>query len=465
LSDYTSARRIDPGSDWLLGVWMHTKMHLCDWSDFDSELAELNTRILQANSASPPFPVLALIDRPSLQLQSAKIWVRARHPPSLLLTPIEKYARHKKIRIGYFSCDFRSHPVSLLAANLFERHDRSRFEVTAFSFGPDTKDQMRKRLERGFDRFIDVRGMPDREIVRLARGMELDIAVDLAGFTKGSRPNLFALRVAPLQVSYLGYLGTMGAGYMDYLIADEIIMPGELRRHYAEKIVYLPSYQANDSGQLVSDRKNCREELGLPRNGFVFCCVNATYKILPATFDSWMRILRQVKDSVLFLISENATVQRNLRREAWRRGVSEDRLVFGRRLPHPEYLARFCRVDLFLDTLPYNAGTTASDALRAGLPVLTRMGESFAARIAASLLHAIGLPELATTSEEQYETTAVTLAREPTQLAALKDRLCRNRSSMPLFDTAQFTTHLERAYAQMYERYCADLDPDDIRIS
>jgi predicted O-linked N-acetylglucosamine transferase (SPINDLY family) len=320
-------------------------------------------------------------------------------------------------------------------------------------------------MERAFDRFIDARGMPDREIVQLARNMELDIAIDLAGFTQGSRPNLFALRVAPLQVSYLGYLGTMGARYMDYLIADETIVPRESQHHYAEKIVYLPSYQANDSWRLTSDRQFSREELGLPRTGFVFCCVNAAYKILPETFDSWMRILRRVEDSVLFLVADNATVQRNLRREAINRGVAEGRLVFGRRLPNPEYLSRFRTADLFLDTLPYNAGTTASDALWAGLPVLTRMGESFSARVAASLLHAIGLPDLVTTTEAQYEATAVTLAREPARLTALKDRLCRNRLAMSLFDTAQFTVHLENAYTQMYERYHANCNPEHIRFS
>jgi predicted O-linked N-acetylglucosamine transferase (SPINDLY family) len=295
--------------------------------------------------------------------------------------------------------------------------------------------------------------------------MELDIAVDLTGFTQGCRPNLFALRAAPTQVSYLGYLGTLGATYMDYLIANATIIPPEHQPHYAEKIVYLPSYQANDSKRVIADKHFSREELGLPRTGFIFCCFNASYKIVPETFSRWMRILRQVKDSVLFLLADSATAQRNLRKEAVARGVAADRLVFGRRLPGPEYLARYRTADLFLDTLPYNAGTTASDSLHAGLPVLTQMGESFAARVAASVLNAVGLPELVTRTPEQYEATAIRLASDPARLVELKDRLHRNRLTTPLFNTGQFTTHLENAYTQMYERYQADLGPEHICVA
>ncbi len=465
LDSYARALKIDPDCDWLYGECLHARMRLCDWSDFASQVTTVVAGIGQGKKATPPFPVLALTDSPAVQREAAEIWVREMHPASRVLPPPGKRGRHDKIRVGYFSGDYRNHPVSLLTAEMFERHDRSRFEVNAFSFGPDTQDEMRKRMERAFDRFIDVRRRSDLDIVGLARSMELDIAVDLGGFTEDGRPNLFALRAAPLQVSYLGYLGTMGAAYMDYLIADTTIIPVEHQRHYAEKIVYLRSYQANDSQRVVSDKRFSREELGLPRAGFVFCCFNASYKILPETFDCWMRILRQVEDSVLFLFGENVTVQRNLRKEAAKRGVAADRLVFGKRLPVPEYLARYRTADLFLDTLPYNAGTTASDALWAGLPVLTRTGESFAARVAASLLSAIGLPELVTTTQKQYEATAIELASHPDRMAELKDRLQRNRLTMPLFDTEQFTRHLENAYTQMYERYQADGSPQHIYVA
>ncbi len=462
LDSYARALQINPDYDWLLGMWLHTKMHLCDWSNLASGIAELAAKISQVSNITQPFPVLALIDSLPLQRQVAETWVRERHPPSRQLPAIVKRARHERIRVGYFSADYRDHPVSLLTAEMFERHDRSRFEVHAFSFGPDTQDPMRIRMEQAFDRFIDVRRKSDLDIVQLSRNMELDIAIDLMGFTEGCRPNLFALRAAPLQVSYLGYLGTMGAAYMDYLIANETIIPPEHQRHYAEKIVYLPSYQANDSKRFISDRRFSREELGLPQTGFVFCCFNATYKITPETFNSWMRILSRVESSVLFLLADNLTTQRNLRKEAVARGVAAERLVFARRLPGPEYLARYRTADLFLDTLPYNAGTTASDALRVGLPVLTRIGESFAARVGASLLNASGLPELVTTTQQQYEAMAISLASEPALLAQINHRLHHNRPTMPLFDTGQFTSHLENAYTQMYERYQAELSPEHV---
>lgn len=465
LDSFTRALKIQPDSDWTLGTWLHMKMHVCDWSDLDSWIADLVAKIQQGKKASPPFSVLALIDSLSLQRQAAETWVREKCPPSRLLPPIAKCGRHERIRVGYFSRDYRTHPVSMLTAEMFERHDRSRFEVYAFSFGPDTRDEMRKRMERAFDRFIDVRSRSDLEIVQLARSMELDIAVDLGGFTEGSRPSVFAMRSAPLQVSYLGYPGTLGAEYIDYLIADPTIVPLEHQGYYAEKIIYLPSYQANDSKRVISSRRFTREELGLPRTGFVFCCFNSNYKIAPGTFDSWMRILRQVEGSVLFLVADDATVQRNLRKEAAARGVAADRLVFGSKLPAPEYLARYRTADLFLDTLPYNAATTASDALWAGLPILTRMGESFTARVAASLLTAIGLPELVTTTPEHFEAMAIELSGDPGRLAELRDRLHGNRLTMPLFDTAQFTRHLENAYTQVYERYQADLSPDVIHCS
>jgi predicted O-linked N-acetylglucosamine transferase (SPINDLY family) len=462
---FARALKIRPDCDWTYGSWLHMKMLLCDWSDFDSQIAGLAAKIQQAKKTTPPFPVLALIDSLSLQRKAAEIWVSEKYPPSRQLPAIAKRAAHQKIRIGYFSGDFRNHPVSFLTAEMLEKHDRSRFEVTAFSFGPDTRDEMRKRMERAFDRFIDVREKSDLDIVQLARSMELDIAVDLGGFTEGCRPNLFALRAAPLQVSYIGYLGTLGAPYMDYLIADTTIIPPEQQKHYAEKIAYLPTYQANDSKRVISDRRFSRKDFGLPKTGFVFCCFNASYKIVPETFDSWMRILKQVPDSVLFLFADNPTAQGNLRKAAVEKGVAADRLVFGKRLPVPEYLARYRTADLFLDTLPYNAGTTASDALWAGLPVLTRTGESFAARVAATLLNDIGLPELVASTQQQYEAMAIELAGNPTRLAEFKDRLQRNRLKKPLFDTEGFTRHLENAYMQMYERYQSDLSPEHINVA
>ncbi|HUA26908.1 MAG TPA: hypothetical protein VMA54_22450, partial [Steroidobacteraceae bacterium] len=290
-------------------------------------------------------------------------------------------------------------------------------------------------------------------------------AVDLGGFTRGSRPRIFALRAAPLQVSYLGYLGTMSAEYMDYLVADDTVIPQALRMHYAEKIVYLPSYQVNDSKRPIAPRRFTREELGLPRQGFVFCCLNSTYKLTPDTFDGWMRILTRVPGSVLYLLGGSPALEGNLRREAQARGVAGDRIVFGARLPPDEYLARYRTVDLFLDTLPYNAGTTASDALWAGLPVLTCTGVTFAGRVGSSVLRAAGLPELVASTPQQYEQLAVELASNPARLAGVRTNLTEGLRTAALFDTAASTRHLEAAYATMYERYQAGLPPEDIHVS
>jgi predicted O-linked N-acetylglucosamine transferase (SPINDLY family) len=349
-------------------------------------------------------------------------------------------------------------------AGLIESHDRSQFDVTAFSYGPDTQDPMRRRLEMGFDRFIDVRTRSEREIALLARSMNIDIAVDLGGYTGGSRTRIFSLRAAPIQVNYLGYPGTMGSGYMDYLVADETLIPADDHQHYSEKIIYLPSFQANDPKRNISDRVFTRLELGLPSSAFVFCCFNTSYKIMPDTFGSWMRILSRVPDSVLFLDAKSETIKVNLRAEARRRGIGPDRIVFGAALKLPDWLARHRVAGLFLDTLPYNAGTTASDALWAGLPVLTRIGSSFTGRMAASLLRALELQELITWSAQQYEELAVALAMNPDHLAEIKRRLLQNRASKPLFDQHLFTRHLESAYRSVHERYMTDLPPDHIRV-
>lgn len=454
---------IKPDSDFLHGMRLHTKMCICDWRDAKNQFAELALKIQRREKASPPFPILALSASLPLQRRAAEIWNASQHP-GFSSGSIPKRPKGEKIRLGYFSMDFRNHAVSVLMAELFETHDRQRFEVFAFSFGPGAKDEMRTRLEAAFDEFIDVCEQSDKKIAELSRHMEIDIAIDLAGFTAGSRPGIFALRAAPLQVNYLGYPGTMGVDYIDYLIADKTLIPEAGLQHYAEKIAYLPSFQANDSQRQISDKVFTREELGLPQSGFVFCCFNSNYKITPGTFDGWMRILQQVGESVLFLYAENELAATNLRREACQRGVDANRLVFGKRLSAPDYLARYRAADLFLDTLPFNAGTTASDALWAGLPVLTCTGEAFASRMAASLLHAIDLPELITATQEDYEALAVQLATHPEQLKAIGQKLERNRLSTALFDTKLFTRNIEEAYIQMYQRYQADLPPEHIYV-
>jgi predicted O-linked N-acetylglucosamine transferase (SPINDLY family) len=355
--------------------------------------------------------------------------------------------------VAYLSADYHSHATAYLAAGLFEAHDQSRFEAIAISFGPDDSSEMRQRLTRAFDRFIDVRDKSDHAVAALLREMEIDIAVDLKGFTQDARPGILAHRPAPVRVNYLGHPGTMGARYIDYLIADRRIVPEGHERHYAEKIVCLPdSYQANDRKRRIAERMPARVDEGLPDTGFVFCSFNGSFKITPEVFDIWVRLLKAADGSVLWLLDDNAAAVRNLKREAEARGVSAQRLVFAPRRPLDEHLARHRLADLFLDTLPCNAHTTASDALWAGLPLLTCAGNTFAGRVAASLLFAVGLPELITDSLPSYEALAMNLARDPAALAALKAKLVAQRNTAPLFDTERFARHLESAYVTMWER-------------
>jgi predicted O-linked N-acetylglucosamine transferase (SPINDLY family) len=464
IAGYDRAIALDPNLPSARAQRLHARMHIADWRDFGPEVARLTARIERGEAASNPFAVLALCDCAARQMQAAGNWVREKCPPEAALGALPAPSRRERLRVGYFSAEFHDHATASLTAELFERHDRSRLELIGFSFGPDTKDELRRRVAAAFDRFLDVRGRSDEDIARLARATGIDVAVDLGGFTRGGRPGIFARRAAPVQVSYLGYLGTMSASYMDYLIADEAIIPESHRRHYSEKIVYLPSYQVNDSRRRIADRRFTRDESGLPPEGFVFCCLNATYKITPGTFDRWMRILRRVPASVLWLLGGSGSVEGNLRREARARGIAPERLVFAVKLPAPEYLARYRTADLFLDTLPYNAGTTASDALWAGLPVLTCTGETFASRVGASLLRAAGLPELIATTEEEYERLAVELAGNPSLLAGIQSKLAGAARTSPLFDAALSTRHLEAAYARMYERYLAGLPPEHIRL-
>jgi predicted O-linked N-acetylglucosamine transferase (SPINDLY family) len=411
-----------------------------------------------------PFALLTLSNDTFLHKKSSEIYIQSRYPFNPVLEPIVKRPASQKIRIGYFSADFRNHAVSLLTAELYELHDKNKFEIIAFSFGVDDKSPIRSRLQQAFNQFIDVSNMSDLKIALLARKLEIDIAVDLGGFTTGSRTGIFSYRAAPVQLSYIGYLGTMGAEYYDYLLVDKTVIPQSIQKFYSEKIVYLASYQANDRKRTISEKKFTSEELGLPKTGFAFCCFNNNYKILPSTFDSWMRILNAVEGSVLFLYADNEWAKANLIDEAILRGVDSARLIFGERIPTEEYLARYRVCDLFLDTFPYNAGTTASDALWVGLPVLTLMGQSFASRMAASLLNAIGLPELITNTQAEYETLAIELAMNQQKLRDIKLKLANNRLTAPLFDTPLFVKNIEAAYLTMVEQYQADLESEHIFV-
>jgi predicted O-linked N-acetylglucosamine transferase (SPINDLY family) len=448
-----------------LGALIHTRHQVCAWDGYESDKERLKAALESRQEASPSFVAATIFDSPSLQRIAAEVWTHSGCPASDTLGPIASRPRKDRIRLGYYSADFHDHATCCLMAELFELHDKDRFELHAFSFGPDTQDAMRKRVALAFDKFIDVRGVSDIDIARMSRELEIDIAIDLKGYTQDSRPGIFSYRCAPVQVNYLGYPGTMGADYIDYLIADATLIPEGTRPHYSEKIAYLPhSYQVNDTKRVISDRAFTRSELGLPTDGFVFCCFNNNFKITPQTFDRWMRILKAVAGSVLWLLEDNPHATRNLKKEAAVRGVDPGRLIFGGRLPLPEHLARQRLADLFLDTLPCNAHTTASDALWAGLPVLTLMGNSFAGRVAASLLGAMELPELIATTAEDYERLAIDLGSNPSKLSAIKDKIATNRMRAPLYNTALFTRNLEKAYTQIHERHLDGLAPDHLFV-
>lgn len=461
---YDRALSIKPDAEAVEGARLYSKMHLCDWADLEEEIGNLIASIAAGKANCSPFVILSLSDSPADHLHCAQAWISAQHLAALKPTWQGNLYAHDKIRIGYVSADLRKHPVAFVMAELFELHDKERFSVTAFSLGLDDHSDIRQRLANSFDRFIDCHNVADRDIAHEIAKSEIDILIDLNGFTQDARTNIFAARPAPIQVNYLGYPGTMGAGYIDYIIGDNTLFLAGDEAAYSEKLVRLPdSYLPNDRKCLISAKRFTREEAGLPDSAFVFCCFNNNYKILPGTFDCWMRILTSIEGSVLWLRSGNQMSIANLRKEAANRGIDPARLVFADRMELlPEHLARLRLADLFLDTLPYNAHATAIDALWAGLPVLTRIGNAFAGRVAASLLKAIDLPELITHSDDEYEALAIELALNNDKLFAIREKLARNRLTKPLFDTPRYTKNLEAAYEQMYRRYQAGQPPDHI---
>ena len=462
---FERALALQPNLDYLYVLRVFCKLQVCDWQDLYANISELTAKLQGRKRISEPFITLLVYDNPALHRRVAEQWIADKFPP---LPPSKFfYPEHTRIRVAYFSADFRDHPVAYLIAGLVETHRRAKFEIIAFSLGVESKDQVSARLEAGFDRFINAQHLSDQEVKQLAENLEIDIAVDLGGHTAEARTNLFAMRVAPIQVSYLGYPATMGADYMDYLIADKIVIPESKRQYYTENIVYLPfSFLVTDGSRMISAKKFSRKQFGLPEVGFVFCCFNNVCKITPDNFISWMRILDKVAGSVLWLPDAGSIMRSNLSKEAERVGIAAERLIFAARMPLiEEHLARLKLADLFLDTLPYNAHASASDALWAGLPVLTRIGESFASRVAASLLTAIGLPELITQSQEHYEALAIELASHSESLAAVKVKLAENRLATALFDTQQFAGYIESAFTQMYQSYRGKQTPEDIYIS
>jgi protein O-GlcNAc transferase len=457
---------VDADFDYAAGALLHAKQQCADWSitipSAGRERVELG--VLDGKRIDSPFSFLAVSDCTAAQRQCARTYVADRCASIAPLGSNGRF-RHERIRLGYLSADFRAHAVSYLLAGVFELHDRERFETIAISLRPEEASPTGQRVKAAFGTFVDVSGQTDLQAAQLMRTMEIDIAVDLTGFTHGCRPRLLAYRPAPIQVNYLGFPGTAGAPYMDYILADAFVIPPDRQSLYDEQVVYLPDcFQPNDAGRAVSGWSPTRAESGLPEHAFVFCCFNNTYKINAALFDVWMRILDRAPASVLWLLGATDPIRANLRREALTRAVDPQRLVFATRRPYAEHLARLRLADLFLDTMPFNGGTTVSDALWAGVPVLTRVGEALAARMAGSLLRTVGLPELIAQTTAQYESMAVDFARRPPMLQRLRERLNEQGRGSALFDTSRMRRHLESAYEQMWLRHAQGEQPASFAV-
>ena len=462
IATYAKGLSIQPDDESARAQNLFQQANICDW-DITKEENALIPCLGISNQFIPPFAMLSFEDAPERHRLRSEVFVKEKYPQHPLPLPPVPSQKSERIRVGYFSADFHNHATMYLLAKVFAIHDRQKFEIYAYSYGPDKLDQVRQNLIKSVDVFDDVREMSDKDIAMLARQDKLDIAIDLKGHTRHQRLGIFAYRPAPVQISYLGYPGTTGANFIDYIIADQIVIPTDQINAYSEKIIYLPNtYQANDNTRSISEKTGTRKDMGLTENSFVFCCFNSNYKISSVEFDIWMRLLNKVEGSVLWLLKSNQTAEQNLKKEAEKRGVQKDRLVFAEKLPLDEHLARHIHADLFVDTFNVNAHTTASDALWAGLPVVTKLGQSFVARVAGSLLNAVGMPELITENEIDYEELILELATNPDKLKKIKDKLATNRLTKPLFDTETYTKDLENSYHKAYLNYLKGNNPQNI---
>ena len=464
LESYTEAFKINPNLDFLYGSLVISKMNLCLWDNLDNDLKELKNTINQGKTTATPYSTIHFFDSPSTQKKSAENFVKKKYSNIKNKSYIQ-ISDKKKIRLGYYSADFCHHPTSLLIADLLELHNKTEFETYGFYFGNVQKDKMLDRTSKTFDKFYDVNDMNDQEISKISRDIKVDIGIDLMGFTEKNRFGIFAEKCAPIQVNYLGYPGTTGSNCIDYIIADKKLISQNMQKYFSEKIIYLPdTYQANDSKKKISKKNLTRKDFNLPENSFVFCCFNKTQKITPHVFDIWMKILSKVEDSVLWLLEENPTSSQNLKREATKRNINFERLIFTRKIEISEHLARHKLADLFLDTFLVGAHTTCSDSLWSGLPLITKTGSSFASNVSSSLLNAIDLNELVTSNDLEYETLAVELAKDKKKLNQIKTKLSKHKMNKPLFNSKLFTKNIELAYKEIFNKYTNSLPSENIEL-
>ena len=465
IENFQAALEIDGTQPYVTGALLFAKMQICDWTSFKEARAQLVKGILNSQRVAPLFPLMLLLDDPKLQFLATQIYVEDKFPSRNFSIGNGFGVSCNRIKIAYYSSDFHEHATSYLIAELFELHDRNKFEVIGFSYGPVSASPIRARLEKAFDNFFEVSQSSDASIVELSRDLRIDIAIDLKGFTRGGRFGIFQQRAAPIQISYLGYPGTLVAPFIDYVIADKIVIPKESACFYSEKIIYLPNcYQINDRKRFFPSSIGSASVYDLPEGKFIFCCFNNNFKISPEILDVWCDILKNVPHGILWLLEDNNLASANLKRYFEAAGISASRIFFAKRTSFEIHLSRQAAADLFLDTSPYNAHTTASDALWVGLPVVTLLGKTFQSRVCASLLHAVGLPELIVDDRESYKNLAIKLALDTGVLNILKNKLVKNRMHCKLFDSRLFTRHFEAGLVKAQERFRSGFPADHIYV-
>jgi predicted O-linked N-acetylglucosamine transferase (SPINDLY family) len=462
---FEKALLLDKEIPFCKGYLLHAKMLCCNWSGLNELYKEIYNDVEKNRFSATPFGYQAICDDESNLQKCAQLYSSKRFPEIKNNLFSKKISKNKKIKIGYLCGEFREQATSILMTEVWEKHDKEDFEIIAFDSGWDDKSLRRNRIIKAFDKFIDISKVSDFDAAKLIHKEQIDILINLNGFFGTGRPVVFSYRPAGIQINYLGFPGTIGSKYIDYILCDKTVVPLESKKFYNEKIIYFPdSYQANDTKRNISDKKFLREELSLPKKSFVFCCFNNNYKITPNMFDVWARLLKKIDNSVLWLIEGNSEATENLKKEAKIRNIDASRLIFAKRMKLEDHLARHKNADLFLDTLPYNAHTTASDSLWAGLPVLTCLGKAFPGRVAASLLRSLDLPELITYSENEYVAKAEELALNPERLRVIKNKLDTNKFSQPLFNAELFCRSLESAFKIIFEKYSLGLETEDISL-
>jgi predicted O-linked N-acetylglucosamine transferase (SPINDLY family) len=461
---YEKAHNLDPENAEIFAHLSYQRRKICLWSeDYESSL-KVNELGLTGRPITP-FILLPFETDPEKSMNRAIRWAEKYNKKSSGKFALKLYKKSRKIRVGYVSGEFHEHPVSYLIKQVFQLHNRKEFEVYAYSYGTKRNDSVRTQIKASVDHFKYIGDLTDDDAIAAIRKDEIDIAIDLTGYTANNRAGIFSKRVANVQINYLGFPGTMGSAFMDYIIADDFLIPDTEKHFYSEKIIYLPNqYQAQNNSLKFSEKLCSRAILGLPENSFVYCAINNSYKISPEVFSVWMRVLKKTDNAVLWLLETNREMKENLYRESIKYGVRSDRLLFTKYKPHDEYLEQFRHADLYLDTFDYNAGATASNALWAGLPVVTKVGRTYTSRMAGSLLNSLGMYDSITHTNAEYEQLAVNLAQNPVKCFALKAELSKNLSEKPLFDSVQFTIHFEYALKKALKFSVEDKPPSDIVV-